>query len=78
MNKHNWKWIKFLSGKDDWKKTEKSKKKEKKYPAYVSKNNLNCEKQFILLIIPNGERRWYYFAVKKLSALLREITKDTK
>ena len=28
-------------------------KKEKIYPAYVSKNNLNREKQVILLIFPN-------------------------
>ena len=29
--------------------------KEKIYPAYVSKNNSNHEKQVILLMIPNGE-----------------------
>ena len=29
---------------------------EKKYSAYVSKHNLNLEKQVIPLIIPNGER----------------------
>ena len=48
-------------------------KKEKIFPAYVSKRNSNRDKQFILLIIPNGER-WNYLAVKKISALLREIT----
>ena len=48
-------------------------KKEKIYPAYVSKNNSNCEKQVILLMISNGEK-WHYLAVKKLSALLRGIT----
>ena len=30
-------------------------KKKKLYPAYVSKHNSNCEKQVILLIIPNRE-----------------------
>ena len=55
-------------------------KKKKKYPAYVSKNNLNREKQVILLMIPNRKgreskpkarvtkserRRWHYLAVKK-------------
>ena len=30
-------------------------KKEKIYPAYVSKHNSNHEKQVILLMIPNGE-----------------------
>ena len=55
-------------------------KKEKAYPAYVSKHNLNHEKQVILLLIPYGkgheaksEGRWHYFAVKKLSELLRRI-----
>ena len=50
-------------------------KKEKIYPAYVWKHNSNCEKQVILLMIPNGEGQWWhYLAVKKLSALLRGIT----
>ena len=66
-------------------------KKEKIYPAYVSKHSLNCEKHVILFMISNGEKRkaksegreakyegqqqqWYYLAVKKLSALLREKT----
>ena len=47
-------------------------KKEKLYPAYISKHNLNREKQVIFLRIPNRER-WYYLAVQKLSALLRII-----
>ena len=37
------------------------------------KSNSNREKQVILLMIPNGEG-WHYFAVKKLSKLLRRIT----
>ena len=48
-------------------------KKEKTYPVYVSKHNSNCVKQVIILMVPNGEG-WNYLAVKKLSALLREIT----
>ena len=48
-------------------------KKEKIYPAFVSKNNSNREKQVILLMIPNREK-WHYLPVKKLSALLRRIT----
>ena len=31
-------------------------KKEEIYPAYVSKHNLNHEKQVILLMISNGEK----------------------
>ena len=35
----------------------------------------NCEKQIILLMIPNEEKEgWYYIAAKKLSALLHGIT----
>ena len=41
------------------------------YPPYVSKHNSNCERQVILFMILN---RWHYFAVKRLSALLRGIT----
>ena len=43
--------------------------------ACISKINLNCEKQIILLMIPNEEKEgWHYFAVKKLSTLLHGIT----
>ena len=54
---------------------------EKKYPTYVSKDNANCEKQVILLMISKREGyktnihgQWHYLVVKKLSALLRGIT----
>ena len=47
-------------------------KKEKMYPAYVLKHNSGCEKQFIILMIPNG-KKWHYLSVKKLSALLKRI-----
>ena len=87
INKYNWKRITFPSEKDDWKKIEKNNvaialnvfyaKKEKIYPAYVSKHNSNREKQFILLMIPYGVK-WHYLAVKKLSTLLREITSNIK
>ena len=64
-------------------------KKRKIYPAYFSKNKSNREKQFILLMISMGKggkasskgreakskgQQSHYFAVKKLSALLRGIT----
>ena len=38
------------------------------YPACNSIHNLQCEKQVIFLMIPNGEW-WHYLAEKKLSAL---------
>ena len=43
------------------------------YPASVSKHTSNCEKQVILLMIPNGVER-FYLAAKKSSTLLRRIT----
>ena len=39
-------------------------KKEKIYPAYVSKHKSNHKKQVILFIFQNGEG-WHYIAVKK-------------
>ena len=48
-------------------------KKKKIYPAYVSKHNSDHEKQFILLMIPYGEK-WHYLAVEKLSVLFRGLT----
>ena len=42
------------------------------YPACTLKRNSNHEKQFIILMISKGA--WHYFAVTKLSALLRTIT----
>ena len=46
-------------------------------PAYISKHNLTCEKQIILLLIPN-EEGWHYFAAKKLSALLNKKSSNHK
>ena len=83
INKYYWEEINFSSEKNDWKKIGKNNvtialnvlyaKKEKIYPAYVSKHNSNREKQVILLMILNGGR-WHYLAVKKISALFRGIT----
>ena len=41
--------------------------------AYKSKHNLNRKNQIILLTITDG-KKWHYFAVKKLSALLKGTT----
>ena len=83
INKYNWEGIHFPSEKDEWRKFEKNNitialnvlyvKKQKIYPAYVSKYNSNRERQVILLMIPNGEGR-RYLPVKKLSPLLGVIT----
>ena len=88
INKYKWEGINIPSGKDDWKKIDKNNVAivlnvlyaKKIHPAYVSKHNLNCEKQVIFLMVSNGEKRkakskgqqlWHYLAVKKLSTLLR-------
>ena len=74
---------------DDWKRFEKNKptiafnilytKEKEILPAYISKHNLTCEKQIILLIIPNEEKAgWNYLAVEKLSALLHKKTSKHK
>ena len=48
------------------------------FPAYASKNNSNREKQVILSMISNGEKReaqfegrWHYLTVKKFSIIKR-------
>ena len=66
INKYNREGMNFISEKDDWKKSEKTNatvvlnvsyaKKEKIYPAYVSKHNSNRQKQVFLLMISNGEK----------------------
>ena len=68
INKNKWEGIKFPSENDNWKKIEKNnvatallvllkQKKDKIYPAYLSRHNLNHEKQVIRLIISNRETR---------------------
>ena len=49
-------------------------KKEKIYPAYISKYNSNREKEVVLLMISIEDKRWHYLAAKKLSLLLKGIT----
>ena len=73
--------INYPSKIDDWKTFEKNNPiialnilytKEKEIsPAYISKSNSNCEKQIILLMVPNEQKEgWYYLAVKKMSRVL--------
>ena len=41
-------------------------------PAYISKINSDCEKQIILLIIPNEEKEcWHYLAIKKTICVIK-------
>ena len=48
---------------------------EKVRHAYKSKYNLTRENQVILLMITDGEK-WYYLAIKRLSALFRGVTSN--
>ena len=67
INKYNWKGIKYPTKIDDWKTFEKNNStialnilyiKDKEIcAAYISKINSNCEKQIILLIIPNEKKK---------------------
>ena len=85
INKYNLEGINYPSKIDDWKTFEKNNptialnilytKEKEVYPVYISKINSNCEKQIILLMIPNEEKEgWHYLAVKRLSSLLRGVT----
>ena len=102
INKYNWEGINLSSEKEYWKQIDKNNikitlnvlyaKEEKTYPAYISNHNSNREKQVILLMISNGEKRersktlatqantkrrlWHYLEVKRLSTLLRRITSN--
>ena len=47
-------------------------KKTKKCPVYISKINLNCEKQIILLIIPNeGKSLMALCCSKKIICIIK-------
>ena len=87
INKYNCKGINYPSKIYDWNTYGKNNAtvalnilhiKEKEIsPAFISKINWNCEKQIILLIIPNKEKEgWHYLVVKKLLTLLRAITSN--
>ena len=78
INKYNWDEIKYPLKIDNWKTFEKNNptvafnglytKEMEICPTYISKINSNCEKQIILLMIPNIQKYgWHYLAVKKLS-----------
>ena len=85
IDQYNWNEIDFPSLGKDWKKIESNNKSIALNILYVphnteiirhlykSKYNLTRETQVILLMIIDGEK-WYYLAVKRLSALFREIT----
>ena len=81
INKYNWKNIKFLLDKEDWKKFEQNNKeivlnmlfvphnKKEIRPPYISKYNHKHKKQVILLMITDDGKRWHYLAVRSLHCL---------
>ena len=87
IEQYDWKEIDFLPHKKDWKKFELNNKSialnilyvpyntEKIRHVYKSKYNKEGENQVILLMITDG-KKWHYLAVKRLSAVLREITSN--
>ena len=84
INKYNGDEIKYPSKIDYWKKFERNNpsvvlnvlyiKEMEICPAYISKISFIGEKQIILLMIPNEEKKhWHYLVVKQLSALLKRV-----
>ena len=86
INQYNLKDIEFPSDKEDWKMFEQNNKeialnilfvrhnKRGIELAYISKYNYKRKKQVILLMITDDGKRQHYLGVKRLSALLREIS----
>ena len=81
VNKYNWKGINYPSQLDDCKTFEKKNPaialnilyiNEKEIcPAYISKINSTCEKQIIILKIPNKEKEGcHYLAAKKIICII--------
>ena len=83
INKYNWEGINFPSEKDDWKKFEKNNvtialnvlyvKKEKIYPAYVSKHNSNRENQVILF----NDSKWRMIALSSHEKIVSAIKRNS-
>ena len=80
-NKYNWKGINYPLKIDDWKTFQKnvptialniSYIKEKQIcSAYISKINSNCEKQIIVLMIPNERKKgWHFLSVKNIILII--------
>ena len=87
IDQYSWKEINYPSYRKDWKMFESNNKSialnilyvthntQKIRHAYKPKYYLNRENQVILLMITDG-KKWYYLAVKSLSALFSGITSN--
>ena len=79
INKCNWEGISYPSKIDDSKTFETNNptialntlyiKEKEIYPAYISKINSNCEKQIILVMIPNVKRKARIFSQQRNSII---------
>ena len=86
INKYKWEGIHVPSEKDDWKRFEKYNvtislnvsytKKQKIYPAFVSKHNSNRAKPVTILMISNKDK-WHDLAVKKTVNHIKRINFKT-
>ena len=87
INNYNWNDVNFPTAKKNWNKFELNNKDvavnilyvpfntKKIEIAYKSKYNLIRDNQIILFMIRNG-KNWHYLAVKRLSRLLRGISRN--
>ena len=82
INKCNWEGICYPSKIDDWKTFEKNNlvialnifytKEKEVCPACISRINSNCEKEIILLMIPNEDKEgWHYLAIKRTVYIIK-------
>ena len=89
IDQYKWKGIEFPSHAKDWKMFEQSNKtialnifyapyntEKKVWLAYKSKYNHKRDNQVFLLMITDDGKKWHCLAVKKSSALLKEITSN--
>ena len=80
INDYNWEGKSHQWKSEDWKRFDKNNPaiplkvlyiKEKEIrPIFISHHNSNYDERILLLMIPNEEKKsWYYLSVKKISAL---------
>ena len=89
INKYNWKGINYSSKIDDWKTLKKNNptvalnifytKEKETFRAYISKINSNFEKQILLLMNPNEEkRRMALFYNEKIVYIIKRNNKSSR
>ena len=79
-NKYNWTGVNYSFKRDDWKTSDKNNpiialntlyiKEKEIYPAYISKHNSSGEKQIIILMISNKEKKMVLSCSKKIFCIV--------